>query len=103
MYVIVMPSDFLWSQFSRLNHDQMKSQVRDTSWLAVGGARMALQDGSCRHCRFFINIEDDGGEVVHHICNVKLCPVYCKQYPEMEKAADAADTSVLFFSAGANF
>ena len=45
----------------------MKSQVRDTSWLAVGGARMALQDGSCRHCRFFINIEDDGGEVVHHI------------------------------------
>ena len=27
-------------------------QVRDTSWLAVGAARVALQDGSGRHCRF---------------------------------------------------
>ena len=30
-------------------------------------------------------------------------PGYCSQSSEMQKAADAADISVLFFSAGANF
>ena len=37
-----------------------------------------------------------------------MCPIfipifYCSDVPEMQKVADPADISVLFFSAGANF
>ena len=49
----VISSDIVRLAFQYDWYDQY-DQVCDTSWVALGAAWMALQDGSCRYCRYFL-------------------------------------------------